>query len=99
MENLTELERKVVKQMIEELTPWIGCESYTSLTAEDLVKKTEIESKTLRGVLSSLIKKEIIFSFETEISGSMFKPDEYETFFGFEKQEEKTVEELEKLLN
>jgi predicted transcriptional regulator len=55
--NLTALEVQVLESFISQLYAEAG---YSDVDVSDLVKKTGIPSKTLRGVLGSLVKKEIV---------------------------------------
>jgi len=59
----TELEDKVLKCLIKELYAEPG---FSDIDAKDLSKGTGIPMKVLRGVLASLVKKEVIFIEESQ---------------------------------
>jgi len=99
MKNFTTLETQVIATMINELDMWIGQEGYSPIEALDISNATGIEIKTLRAVLSSLIKKNIVHSWKTEIDWNMTTNKVINaTFFSFVDQENKSVEELENLI-
>lgn len=56
--NLTEMEKQVLNALINALYAEAG---FSDVDAKDLSKATKIPTKSIRGVLSSLIKKSIIF--------------------------------------
>lgn len=61
--NLTELEEKVLTEFIDRLYAEPG---FSDVDARDLSKGTNIDIKTIRGVLGSLVKKGIIYILDNE---------------------------------
>lgn len=55
--NLTELETKTLTALIQGLYAEPG---FSDVDAQDLVNMTNIDKKSIRGVLASLVKKDII---------------------------------------
>ena len=94
---LTEMETQVFDFLLCELETWIGCEDYTPIDTLEIQQGTGIESKKLRGVLSSLKQKEIIQSYEHDTNNDFYKrstkKDLIELWY-FIDQTESTTEEL-----
>lgn len=63
---LTEKEFKVVEFLIEELEPWIGSETYSPLEVSDIAKGLGSTPKSIRGIIGSLTKKEVVYSYDHE---------------------------------
>jgi hypothetical protein len=61
---LTDLEKVVFNAIVEENAPWIGGENFGYTTIMELVRVTEMSASVLRGVLSSLIQKDILWMME-----------------------------------
>jgi len=61
---LTDLEKVAFTAIVKENAPWIGQENFGYTTIMDLVRVTEISASVLRGVLSSLIQKDILWMME-----------------------------------
>ncbi len=57
--NLTDMEKKVLTAFVNRLQ--LREPGFSDVGYDDLVKNTEIDSKKIRGVLSSLIKKNLIW--------------------------------------
>jgi predicted transcriptional regulator len=55
--NLTDLEKTVLESLISNLYAEPG---FSDVDAHDISRETGIPTKTIRGVLSSLVKKEIV---------------------------------------
>lgn len=64
---LTELETKVLENLIENLYAEPG---FSDVDAKDISHSTGIPTKSIRGVLSSLVKKGIVFLEETDSFGA-----------------------------
>lgn len=60
--NLTQLEEQVLQSLIDSLYAEPG---FSDVDAKDIARDTKIDIKSVRGVLSSLVKKDII-----EIAGN-----------------------------
>ena len=63
---MTELEKKVIDNLINELYAEPG---FSDVSIEDLEKMTEIPMKKLRGVLGSLTKKDVIWTMSAKELG------------------------------
>jgi predicted transcriptional regulator len=63
---LTDLEKTVLENLINNLYAEPG---FSDVDANDISRETKISTKSIRGVLSSLVKKEIISLHETETYG------------------------------
>ena len=75
-EDLTDNEKKVILHAADLLKGWIGkenysCESFQSLCQHCNYHGFQISMNSLKGVLGSLVKKEILFTYERH-------PDEYD---------------------
>jgi len=70
---LTEMEQKTLTCLKEHLADYDN--DFSDITAEVLSADTKIPMKQIRGVLASLVKKDLIFAEDIDING---KP---ETFF------------------
>jgi len=70
-EDLTDNEKKVVLHAADLLETWIGkedysCESFQSLHQHCQYHGFKISMNSLKGVLGSLVKKEILFTYERD---------------------------------
>ena len=65
--SLTKLETTVLETLIDGLYAEPG---FSDVDAHDIAKQTKISTKSIRGVLSSLVKKGIIWLDETRSFGS-----------------------------
>ncbi len=65
--NLTELEEKVLENLIDNLYAEPG---FSDVDAKDISKETGIPMKSIRGVLGSLVKKGIVSLDETSTYGA-----------------------------
>tara|TARA_R110000803_G_C11899833_1_gene311949 strand:- start:475 stop:831 length:357 start_codon:yes stop_codon:yes gene_type:complete len=86
MTSLTEKEKVVIDIMLSFLRSDIGYDSFYDIEMKDIVEDTGIASNSLKGVLGSLIKKGIL-----ACDGDLYDV----SMFGFENQENLTVEEVE----
>jgi hypothetical protein len=69
--SLTKLEQTVLENLISNLYAEPG---FSDVDAKDISRETGIPTKSIRGVLSSLVKKEIISLEETNTYGA---PEQY----------------------
>jgi hypothetical protein len=69
--SLTKLEQTVLENLISNLYAEPG---FSDVDAKDISRETGIPTKSIRGVLSSLVKKEIISLEETDTYGA---PEQY----------------------
>lgn len=65
--SLTDLENTVLETLINNLYAEPG---FSDVDAHDIAKETGISTKSIRGALSSLVKKGIVFLDETETFGA-----------------------------
>ena len=65
---LTDMEGQVFDFLLKELDGWIGGESYSITCTEDIIKGTGIKGDKLRGVLSSLTQKNVLQSWEADVT-------------------------------
>lgn len=73
MENLklTQLEEKALNELVKHLDVDSACESqFSGANVEDLSKHTNIEMSKMRGVVSSLIQKDIVYIEDFDCDGS-----------------------------
>ena len=87
---LTENEKKVLVTLQDELEPWIGVEGLGFIFTE-LAEITNIPYSSLKGIVGSLVKKEILGVYEQECDGVMH--------VNFQDQWELTMEEITELIN
>jgi len=93
-EDLTDLEKKVVEVAGEYLWTWIGIEDYSCMTFHELwvwcnskhpdrgYEGVEISYNELKGVIGSLVKKEIFFTYDrNEGENPLFYPPRHEVVF------------------
>ncbi|MEC2463480.1 hypothetical protein P9X10_01015 [Bacillus cereus] len=67
LQNLTEMETKVWNFLVTE--GWYAEATFSDVIAEDIEASTEIPMKKLRGVLSSLVQKQLIqFEFQDDLN-------------------------------
>lgn len=70
-EDLTENEKKVILHAADLLETWIGKEGYSNQSFQSLCQHCnhhgfKISMNSLKGVLGSLVKKEILFTYERD---------------------------------
>lgn len=93
-DDLTELEKRVVEVAGENLWTWIGIEDYSSMTFHELwvwcnskhpdrgYEGVEITYNELKGVIGSLVKKEIFFTYDrNEGLNPLLYPPRHEVVF------------------
>lgn len=90
---LTKMEGQVYDYLLASLEDWIGSECYTPENADDISKGTGIPDKSLKGVLSSLKKKDLLWSAEIDADNSFTNNSKMMLWY-FPNQDETTVEEL-----
>ena len=90
---LTELETQVFDYMLEAMDCWIGAESYSPEDVKDISEGTKIPVRKLRGVLSSLNQKQVLYSYDCDISDNWGKEKLIQVWL-FTNQEQTTKEEL-----
>jgi len=94
---LTDMEEQVFDFLLKDLEPWIGGEDYSDVSTEDIIKVTGIEAEKLRGVLSSLTKKNVLQSWEADVTDKVHYTDEetvWETMWAFVNQQNFSTEDL-----
>ena len=94
---LTDMEEQVFDFLLDELEGWIGAEGYSPVGTQDIVEGTGIEAEKLRGVLSSLTKKNIIHGWEADVTDKVFYTDAeivWETIWSFVDQMDLSKEDL-----
>lgn len=87
---LTDNEKKVLVTLQDELEPWIGQEGL-GLIFTELAEVTNIAYSSLKGIVGSLVKKEILDVYEQECDGVMH--------VSFKYQWELTMEEITEIIN
>jgi len=64
--NLTELEIRVIKCLVNKLDSWIGVETYSPVEHSDISEAIGLTIKQVKGVVGSLVKKNIVEVYEHE---------------------------------
>jgi len=64
--NFTAYETLVVTTLAIKLSPWIGVETYSPVEHSDIAEATGLEVSQIKGVVGSLVKKNIVEVFENE---------------------------------
>lgn len=62
---ITEKEAQVLNFLYEALSSWIGGEDYSDVDVEDITEGTKLTKTTVKGVVGSLVKKDILTSYDT----------------------------------
>lgn len=94
---LTSMEAQVFDFLLKELEPWIGGEDYSVTSTEDIIKGTGIKGDKLRGVLSSLTQKNVLQSWEADVTDKTHYTEEetvWETMWAFVNQQNFSTEDL-----
>jgi|LauGreDrversion4_2_1035121.scaffolds.fasta_scaffold1522759_1 hypothetical protein len=91
--NLTALEKVTFNAILKENAPWIGGENFSYTTIMELVRATELSASVLRGVLSSLVQKEVLSVLE-----GFDGDDKWYRIYILKNQEDVTEEEIAMLL-
>ena len=94
---LTDMEEQVFDFLLKDLEPWIGGEDYSDVSTEDIIKGTGIKGDKLRGVLSSLTQKNVLQSWEADVTDKTHYTDEetvWETMWAFVNQQNFSKEDL-----
>jgi len=94
---LTDMEGQVFDFLLKDLEPWIGGESYSITSTEDIIKATGIKGDKLRGVLSSLTQKNVLESWEADVTEKTHYTEAetvWETHWAFVNQQNFSTEDL-----
>tara|TARA_R110002096_G_scaffold23469_7_gene74679 strand:- start:2814 stop:3122 length:309 start_codon:yes stop_codon:yes gene_type:complete len=91
---LTELENTVVVYSLNRLEPWIGSEGYSDLDTKEISEDTKIPMNKLRGVLSSLEQKEVMYSYEHDANDDWDRKPKWVKLWLFADQEETDIESI-----
>jgi hypothetical protein len=88
---LTQNEKKALVTLQNKLQTWIGQEGYSDTTVADLAKLSNTPIASMKGIVGSLVKKEILICYEQECDG--------QDFVAFEDQECLTMDKITQIIN
>lgn len=89
--SLTQNEKNTLATLQKKLKPWIGQEGHSDTTVADLAKLANTPIASMKGIVGSLVKKEILICYEQECDGRFF--------VAFEDQEYLTMDEITEIIN